>query len=88
MTYSLIVSWPRMKWYILLASVSGLKNTMEMTRSNALKISAFCDGGRGGDEFINVLRTSLPKASTKRIGKMVNVYKNESRQRTKPKIMI
>ena len=35
-----------------------------------------------------VLRTNLPNASMKRIGRIVNVYRNESRQRMKPKTVI
>lgn len=51
-------------------------------------MSAFWDGGRGGDEGITVFLTKRPRASVKRIGRMVKVYKNESRQSTNPNTMI
>ena len=74
-----------MKWYSLLASVNGASNTTETTKSIVRKISAFCEGGRGGELKENVLTNSRQNASAKRIGRIVNVYMNESRQTTKPK---
>lgn len=88
MTYNLMVSCPRMEWYILLASVRGFSITTEIMRSNIRKRSAFCDGGSGGAEDENRLATKRKKASIERIGKMVNVYRKESRHKINPKPMI
>lgn len=59
--------------------------TIDITRSIALKISAFCDGGRGGDFREKVFKTSLQNATANRMGRMVNVYMKESRQTMNPK---
>ena len=87
-TYSLMVSWPRMKWYILLASVRGYRIAMVVMSSNVRRISAFCEGGSGGADRENRFRKSRNIAKTNRIGKTVNVWRNESKQRMKPKPMI
>jgi len=52
---------------------------------NVLKISAFWEGGRGAFEFVMAFVKSLQRARVKRIGCTVNVYRNESKQRIKPK---
>jgi hypothetical protein len=61
---------------------------MDATRRSARSISAFCEGGRAGEEGKIVLRTSFPDARVKRMGKIVKVYKNESKQRINPNIVI
>ena len=58
--------------------------TIETTSSMARKISAFCDGGKGGELRENVFKSSRQNASAKRIGSMVKVYMNESRQTMNP----
>lgn len=40
-TYSLMVSWPRIVWYILLASVRGFRISSEAMSSSARNKSAF-----------------------------------------------
>ena len=72
-TYNLIVSCPRIEWYILLASVSGLRITIDITRRKALRMSAFWDGGNGVDFNVRVLNMRRPSARTERIGSMVKV---------------
>lgn len=85
MTYSLMVSCPRMEWYILLASVKGTSMNIERTTSSIRRMSAFCDGGSGFLLLVMKFTKTRQTASTKRIGCTVNVYKNESKQSTKPK---
>ena len=74
-----------MKWYNLLASVSGARMTMETTRRRARRISAFWEGGRGGELREKVFKRSRQHASANRMGKIVKVYMNESRQTINPK---
>jgi hypothetical protein len=88
MTYNLIVSCPRIEWYILLASARGTRIDTETINRRARSMSAFWDGGSGGADDEKILRKRRDEARTKRIGRIVNVYKNESRQRAKPKRMI
>lgn len=57
----------------MLASVSGLRMTIDTTRSRARSISAFCEGGRGGADNLTVFNMSLPNARANLIGRMVNV---------------
>jgi hypothetical protein len=84
-TYNLIVSWPRIEWYILLASVSGVSIRIDTVSKSVLRMSAFWEGGRGNLEFVMAFVNSRQRAKEKRIGCTVNVYKNESKQRIKPK---
>ena len=72
----------------MLASVSGLRIRREITSKSALKISAFCDGGRGGGDRRKILETNRKRAKTKRIGRIVNVYKKESKHKINPKPII
>ena len=51
-------------------------------------MSAFWEGGKGAFEFVMVFIKSRQRAREKRIGCTVNVYRNESKQRIKPKDMI
>jgi hypothetical protein len=55
---------------------------------SVLKMSAFCEGGRGALELAITLTKSRQSASAKRMGWIVNVYRNESKQRIKPKDII
>lgn len=41
MTYNLMVSCPRIEWYILLASVRGMRIVMDIIKSNMRNKSAF-----------------------------------------------
>jgi hypothetical protein len=69
----------------LLASVSGISIKIDTMSKSVLKISAFWEGGRGAFEFVMAFVKSLQRARVKRIGCTVNVYRNESKQRIKPK---
>jgi hypothetical protein len=60
----------------------------ETIRSSARSISAFCEGGSGAADGEKRLLRRREIAREKRMGRIVNVYKNESRQSTKPKPMI
>jgi hypothetical protein len=71
-----------------LASVRGTNIATESAKSNIRKRSAFCDGGNVEELQEQVLKTSRPSARVKRMGRMVNVYKKESKHRMKPKPMI
>lgn len=53
-----------------------------------LKRSAFCDGGSCGGEMRTILVQKRANASRNRIGMIVNVYRNESKHKTKPKPMV
>lgn len=55
---------------------------------SVLKMSAFCEGGREALVFVTRLMKSRQSASAKRMGWIVNVYRNESKQRIKPKDII
>ena len=65
--------------------MSGISIKIDTTSRNVLKISAFWEGGRGAFEFVMAFVKSLQRARVKRIGCTVNVYRNESKQRIKPK---
>lgn len=56
----------------------------ETMRSSVRRISAFCEGGSGFSDRVTVFRKRRQIAKANRIGKMVKVYRNESRQTTKP----
>jgi hypothetical protein len=73
MTYSLIVSWPRIEWYIMDASVRGLRMIMDMISSKARRTSAFWDGGNGGAQRLKVFASNCLNASTNRMGRIVKV---------------
>jgi hypothetical protein len=70
--------------------VSGISIRIEITSSIIRRMSAFCDGGRGGVEAEKDRDEERSRASAKvkRMGRMVNVYRNESRQRMNPKPII
>lgn len=72
----------------MLASVSGLKMKIDAIRSRVRRMSAFCEGGRGGADSRTELNASLPNARKNLIGRMVKVYRKESRQRTNPNSII
>lgn len=72
----------------MLASVKGARIIIDATSSRARMMSAFWDGGKGGAEGVMVLTRRRLAANTKRIGRMVKVYKKESKQTVKPKSMI
>lgn len=62
-------------------------------RSRVRRISAFCDGGSIGvflEEKSERMRLSSSRdmAMVKRMGRIVNVYRNESRQTMYPNEMI
>ena len=61
---------------------------IDSVSKSVLRMSAFCEGGRGALEFVIVLMKSRQRASRKRMGWIVNVYRNESKQRIKPKDVI
>lgn len=58
--------------------------TIETTSSIPRRMSAFCEGGRGWELRDKVFKRSRQNASAKRIGRMVNVYMNESRHTMNP----
>ena len=60
---------------------------MLTSNNNERRRSAFCAAGSGARRVFpgRVLRMRRPSAMRERIGRMVNVYKKESKQRTKPK---
>ena len=62
--------------------------TIDISSRSVLKMSAFCEGGSGGEENLSVLYTNLEKAKVNLMGRIVKVYRNESRQRMKPKDII
>jgi hypothetical protein len=68
--------------------VSGLRIIREIISKSALKRSAFCDGGRGGDDRWKILETNPKSAKTKRIGRTVKVYRKESKHKMNPKPII
>lgn len=72
----------------MLASVRGARIMIEANSSRARRISAFCDGGKGGAEGVTVLMRRRLKARMKRIGRIVKVYRKESKQTIKPKNII
>ena len=51
-------------------------------------MSAFCDGGKFCDDGRTMFVSSLPNASTKRMGRIVKVYRKESRHTMNPNSMI
>lgn len=61
---------------------------IDRVSKSVLKMSAFCEGGREALEFVAALMKNRQRASTKRMGWIVNVYRNESKQRIKPKDII
>ncbi len=61
---------------------------IDSVSKSVLKMSAFCEGGRGALEFEIAFVKRRERARTKRIGWTVNVYRNESKQRIKPKDII
>ena len=61
---------------------------IDSVSKRVLKMSAFCEGGRDDLEFVIALMKSRQRASEKRMGWIVNVYRNESKQRIKPKDII
>jgi len=61
---------------------------IDMVSKSVLRMSAFWEGGRGAFEFVMVFVKSRQRARVKRMGCTVNVYRNESKQRIKPKDMI
>jgi hypothetical protein len=65
--------------------VSGISIKIDTMSKSALKISAFWEGGRGVFEVVITFARSLQRARVKRMGCTVNVYRNESKQRIKPK---
>lgn len=58
---------------------------METMRSRVRRMSAFWEGGREGENRKTVLKMRRDDAKKKRIGRIVNVYRNESKHRMKPK---
>ena len=56
--------------------------------SNVRSISAFCEGGSGDEDGRTRFHNSFPKATVNRMGRIVNVYKNESKHTAKPKAII
>lgn len=68
--------------------MSGLRIRREITSKSALKRSDFCDGGRGGGDLRKMLETNRKSAKTKRIGRIVKVYRKESKHKMNPKPMI
>ena len=61
---------------------------IDSVSNSVLRMSAFCEGGREALELVTALMQSRQRASTKRMGWIVNVYRNESKQRMKPKEII
>ena len=59
-----------------------------MVSKSVLRISAFWEGGRGDFDFVMAFVKSRQRARVKRMGCIVNVYRNVSKQRIKPKDMI
>ena len=57
----------------MLISIRGYKMLIAATNNNVLRISAFWDGGRDFLDVVKRLITRRCMASTKRIGKIVNV---------------
>jgi hypothetical protein len=68
--------------------VSGLRTKREIISKSALKRSAFWDGGRGGGDRRKILETNGKSAKTKRIGRIVKVYRKESKHKMNPKPII
>ena len=78
-----------MEWYIRLASVRGARITVDATRSNIRSMSAFCAAGREGARFQEKrLPSTRHNAKVDLIGRMVKVYRKESRHRMNPKPII
>jgi hypothetical protein len=71
-----------------LASVRGTKIATDKTKSSILSISAFCEGGKGVEDRKMRVDARRESASMKRIGMMVKVYRNESKQRINPNPII
>jgi hypothetical protein len=65
--------------------VSGISRRIDKVSKRVLKMSAFWEGGRDAFEFVMVVVKSRQTARVKRMGCTVNVYRNESKQRMKPK---
>jgi hypothetical protein len=61
---------------------------IDTVSKSVLRMSAFWEGGRGAFEFVIAFVKSRQSARVKRMGCTVNVYRNESKQRMKPKDMI
>ena len=68
--------------------MSGISIKIDMVSKSVLRMSAFWEGGRAGFEFVMALAKSRQRARMKRMGCIVNVYRNVSKQRIKPKDMI
>lgn len=68
--------------------MSGLRIIREIISKSALKRSAFCDGGRGGGDRRKILERNRKSAKTKRIGRIVKVYRKESKHKMNPKPII
>lgn len=67
----------------------GARIIVDATSSNIRRMSAFWAAGREGARFQETrLHSKHHSAKVDRIGRMVKVYRKESRHRTKPKPMI
>jgi len=78
-----------MEWYIRLASVRGARIIVDATSSNIRRMSAFWAAGRDGARFQETrLHSKRQNAKVDRIGRMVKVYRKESRHRMNPKPII
>lgn len=66
----------------------GLRIRREITSNRALRRSAFCDGGRGGGDRRKILERNRNNAKTERMGRIVKVYRKESKHKMNPKPII
>ena len=69
-------------------SIKGYKIAIVTVSKRVRRRSAFCDGGSDRFDVVKIFTKRRWVARAKRMGKIVKVYRKESKQTAKPKPMI